>query len=167
MATQIVLGTGTNKVQAHEKQYFVETPDSLVLQGLDSRGEKSKTYGHLNKAATCRKCLEAGRYKYTSVRHKKVFRDTPQPFVTLERELQNTMVDTLKKRLQRLLNSVEVQHCVSNHRNTCAPTNPVAPVCSRTKVFKKTAHMESDDFLKDSMYPSRGRNLGIAVSGSY
>ena len=132
MATQIVLGTGTNKVQAHEKQYFLETSDSLVLQGLDSRGEKSKTYGHLNKAATCRKCLEAGRYKYTSVRHKKVFLDTPQPFVTLERELQNTMVDTLKKRLQRLLNSVEVQHCVSNQRNTCAPTSPVAPVCSIT-----------------------------------
>ena len=112
MATQIVLGTGTNKVQAHEKQYFLETPDSLVLQGLDSTGEQSKTYGQLNKAATCRKCLEAGRYKYTSVRHKKVIRDTSQPFVTLERELQNTILDKLKKRLSHLLNSVEVQLCV-------------------------------------------------------
>ena len=122
MATPIVVGAGTTRLLDRELRYFLNTPNSLVLQGLDSKGLQSKTYGCLNKAATCRQCLEAGQYKYTSVLHNKVRLDIRQPFDTLDRKLQNIIVEALKKRLHHLLNSHEVQQCVANQTNTCAPT---------------------------------------------
>ena len=87
-------------VTADETEYFVQTPNSLRLWGLNRKREHGTTFGTIHQSETARQCFRDGRYDYSVQQHSGRDYDTAQlPFTDWPAPLQTALVNRLKKRL--------------------------------------------------------------------
>ena len=87
-------------VTGDETEYFVQTPNSLRLHGLDRKRKRGVKFAQIHQSETARQCFIDGRYDYSVQQHSWIDYDTAQlPFADWPAPLQTALVNRLKKRL--------------------------------------------------------------------
>jgi hypothetical protein len=128
---RISITPGVNKkVTPGETDYFVQKPDSLRLHGLNRNQKRGNAFGTIHQSQTARQCLIDGRYDYSVQQHGGLNYDTADlPFANWPTQLQNELVNRLKKRLHDAGIFEALKGIAEDGTNMCVSL--VTPILSR------------------------------------